>query len=341
MQFRVRHRWRLSEGDRAIARTQSRGSIVVEEVDVEGGARLRVVMVRPRGAGRPDAWLVARVHLRADGRLVRPPEVLCQSDADGLERLVRHLVMPVGVDEQTLQTELQEQRMDALVEVGSRRGVRAVRARGERDVAGVELGRYRASGHARFSLLMELGDDGLSGRRRLRAEVRGLYQDSARSGGRAREGLLYSVSDTRIAIAADVETELPSGAALCLSIHRAPSTLETARRELPGAFDVQIVVAMIHSHYSAIQRCYQRELNLHPTLAGRVRVSLTIMPTGHTTAVHVLEDLMRSEEVSACLVGVIRGFYFQPGPEGGSVTYEFPFIFAPESSRPPEPATDP
>lgn len=34
-------------------------------------------------------------------------------------------------------------------------------------------------------------------------------------------------------------------------------------------------------------------------------------------------------QVADCIVSVVRTIRFDPGPEGGSVTYSYPFVFAP------------
>jgi hypothetical protein len=51
---------------------------------------------------------------------------------------------------------------------------------------------------------------------------------------------------------------------------------------------------------------------------------------GSSENVHVTESSMvGGEEVGACVVRVVEEFHFDPGPVGGSVTYTFPFVFAP------------
>lgn len=97
-----------------------------------------------------------------------------------------------------------------------------------------------------------------------------------------------------------------------------------------GAFDVRIVIRMINTRQSAIRACYERELRSDPTLSGRVRITMTIQESGSTTAVNVLENTLGSDAVGECVVRVVRGFRFNPGPTDGSVTYQFPFIFEPQ-----------
>lgn len=96
-----------------------------------------------------------------------------------------------------------------------------------------------------------------------------------------------------------------------------------------GDFDVQAVIRLINTRRAAITRCYETQLRNDPTLSGRVSVSMTIQESGSVTNVRATENSTGSDEVASCVVRVISGFRFTPGPEGGSVTYSFPFVFEP------------
>ncbi len=99
-----------------------------------------------------------------------------------------------------------------------------------------------------------------------------------------------------------------------------------------GEFDQQAVVRMIQTRRSAIQACYERELRATPTLSGRIAVQLTIQESGSVSGVHVTDNTMAGgDAVGSCVVRVIQGFRFNPGPEGGSVSYTFPFVFEPQN----------
>lgn len=96
-----------------------------------------------------------------------------------------------------------------------------------------------------------------------------------------------------------------------------------------GSFDMAAVVRMINTRRAAITRCYETQLRANPTLAGRVRVSMTIVESGSVSGVRAVENTTGSEEVASCVVRVVQGFRFNPGPTDGSVTYAFPFVFEP------------
>lgn len=96
-----------------------------------------------------------------------------------------------------------------------------------------------------------------------------------------------------------------------------------------GSFDMQQVVRMIQTRRGAITRCYETALATTPTLAGRIRVSLTIQESGTVVSVSATENTLGSDAVASCVVRVVQGFRFNPGPADGSVTYAFPFDFEP------------
>ncbi len=98
-----------------------------------------------------------------------------------------------------------------------------------------------------------------------------------------------------------------------------------------GVFDSSLVTRQIRTRLRAIQTCYERELRNNPTLAGRVLVRFTIQPTGTVSGASAVENTTGSPAVASCVVSTISRFRFNPGPEGGSVTYSYPFVFAPQN----------
>ncbi len=98
-----------------------------------------------------------------------------------------------------------------------------------------------------------------------------------------------------------------------------------------GMFDSSVVTRMIRTRIRAIQMCYERELRNNPTLAGRILVRFTIEPRGNVSGATAAENTTGSPAVASCVVSTIRRFRFNPGPDGGSVSYAYPFVFAPQN----------
>lgn len=93
-----------------------------------------------------------------------------------------------------------------------------------------------------------------------------------------------------------------------------------------GNFDSALVVKMIQTRMGAIQACYQRELKSHFSLEGRVVVQFTIEERGNVSGVKVTENSIGTP-VADCVANALQRFRFSPGPQGGSVTFSYPFEF--------------
>jgi TonB family protein len=98
-----------------------------------------------------------------------------------------------------------------------------------------------------------------------------------------------------------------------------------------GDFDATQVVRLIRQRLSAIRACYERELRRNPQLAGKVTVDFTIQTTGSVSNVRASENTTGDDAVASCVTGVVQRFRWNPGPEGGSVTFSYPFVFAPQN----------
>ncbi len=97
-----------------------------------------------------------------------------------------------------------------------------------------------------------------------------------------------------------------------------------------GAFDAAKVAAAIRRRLAGIKRCYESELRNNPGLKGKVVVQFVIQVSGSVTNVKATQNTTGSASVANCVTGIVRRLRFRPGPEGGSVTFEYPFVFAPQ-----------
>jgi TonB family protein len=98
-----------------------------------------------------------------------------------------------------------------------------------------------------------------------------------------------------------------------------------------GDFDASVVRSMISRRIRAVQTCYERALRGTPTAAGRVVVRFTIETSGTVSGASAVENSTGDPGIGTCVVSTVSRFRFSPGPEGGSVTVSYPFVFAPQS----------
>ncbi len=98
-----------------------------------------------------------------------------------------------------------------------------------------------------------------------------------------------------------------------------------------GDFDSSIVVRTIKTRIRAIKACYEKQLRRNPTLKGKVTVQFTIQERGNVTGISVTTNTTNDPQLAQCVTQTVGRFRFNPGPEGGSVTFSYPFVFAPQN----------
>ena len=75
---------------------------------------------------------------------------------------------------------------------------------------------------------------------------------------------------------------------------------------LQGAREPDEVAAVVHSHNSAIQYCYQRELKRDPDLRGKLVVRFKITPQGTVNSTTILSSTLNNTSVEKCIVSRIN-----------------------------------
>jgi len=98
-----------------------------------------------------------------------------------------------------------------------------------------------------------------------------------------------------------------------------------------GEFDSALVQRQIKQRLKSITRCYESELRKNPSLSGKVTVTFTIQERGNVTDARATENTTGSPAVADCVTRTISRFRFNPGPDGGSVTFRYPFVFQPQN----------
>lgn len=96
-----------------------------------------------------------------------------------------------------------------------------------------------------------------------------------------------------------------------------------------GIFDSRVVSSTLQTRRSAIERCYEAELQRDPGRSGRVLARFTVLESGATARASAIENGTGSAAIAECVLRALRTLRFNPGPEGGPVTYTFPFVFSP------------
>lgn len=98
-----------------------------------------------------------------------------------------------------------------------------------------------------------------------------------------------------------------------------------------GDIDTAVVDRMLRTRMSVFRACYEAQLRNTPALAGTVHVEFTIGSDGAVSNAHIAENTSNSLELGECVAQTVSRFRFLPGPRGGSVTFSYPFVFAPST----------
>jgi TonB family protein len=88
-----------------------------------------------------------------------------------------------------------------------------------------------------------------------------------------------------------------------------------------------VVAKVIRAHFNEIKYCYERELQSHQVLAGKVSVSFTIGPAGEVIEASISESTLDDQAVESCMLARIRRWKFPDPAGGGMVTVNHPWIF--------------
>jgi TonB family protein len=92
-----------------------------------------------------------------------------------------------------------------------------------------------------------------------------------------------------------------------------------------GDIDSAAVAAVMRRGIVGIRRCYESALRRDTSLQGRIVIRFVIGVAGRVARVEVLENTL-TEDVGRCIAAQIAALRFPP-PEGGPVTFTYPFFF--------------
>lgn len=75
----------------------------------------------------------------------------------------------------------------------------------------------------------------------------------------------------------------------------------------------------------SLHHCYDKELQLNPSLAGQLEVSWTVAPRGVPTSVSAGEGSVGSERVAGCLERAFKKMRFERREKKCPASYTFEF----------------
>jgi outer membrane biosynthesis protein TonB len=99
-----------------------------------------------------------------------------------------------------------------------------------------------------------------------------------------------------------------------------------------GGLTREQVEEVISRNMGQIRYCYEKGLQVEPSLRGRVALSFVIGSDGHVSTARVQHSSVESRQLEGCIVGRLKGFRFPRPVAGVNVQVQYPFSFRRASS---------
>lgn len=112
-----------------------------------------------------------------------------------------------------------------------------------------------------------------------------------------------------------------------LGDHREHAIIAPQTPEVSDALSREVIRAVVDRNRAQIRYCYERELQKHQDLEGRVVIRWIVAATGLVARVEVSESTLPGREVADCLSSHIARWRFPEPAGGGVVTVSYPFVF--------------
>ena len=106
--------------------------------------------------------------------------------------------------------------------------------------------------------------------------------------------------------------------------------LKLGRPQVSGSLDKRVIRKVIGQHKSEVKACYEKQLMVDGTLAGRLEVKFSISEDGVVISVVIVSNTLSAEPgeaVGACVAKAMESWNFPAAQGGGLVVVTYPFNF--------------
>lgn len=94
-----------------------------------------------------------------------------------------------------------------------------------------------------------------------------------------------------------------------------------------GGIDKSAVSSVFNRRRRAVRSCYEAALRRNESAAGKVTVRFTIGTAGRITSIKIATNTTGDSKVGQCITDKVKSWKF-PQPDGGPVTFSFPFVLS-------------
>lgn len=128
---------------------------------------------------------------------------------------------------------------------------------------------------------------------------------------------------TRCATVAEAHAVKSAAAKRCVALRDNPSRIDAKRTATPA--EVERGVRQVRAR---LRRCYEDALKQDPTLAGDLKLEVSVGPSGAVSQLKLAGSLA-GHAVAQCVAGVVKALPLPPPPKGTKVTVSYPLSFDP------------
>lgn len=104
--------------------------------------------------------------------------------------------------------------------------------------------------------------------------------------------------------------------------------LRSSGPEVRGSLDPALIRRVVRRHTNETRHCFERALQSHPNLEGRVEAQFIISPNGTVTAANIHGSTLRHRATEACVLDVVRRMSFPATPNGNISIVTYPWAFS-------------
>jgi Ca-activated chloride channel family protein len=118
-----------------------------------------------------------------------------------------------------------------------------------------------------------------------------------------------------------------SGVLGCLGTRGRGGGRSVAHGRVMGSMSKSSIQSVIRKNVSKVNRVYERHLLKDPGLRGKIVVAFVVGPKGTVTSARITYSTIKSLEMQAEILEVIKSLKFSKPQGGGSIQVSYPFIF--------------
>jgi len=96
-----------------------------------------------------------------------------------------------------------------------------------------------------------------------------------------------------------------------------------------GTLERRVIDTVVKQDLTKIKHCYERALENHDDLSGKIVIHFTIEPNGTVSLAEINSSTMDHPDTELCVAAVVKNMKFPSPANEGRVLVNYPFIFKP------------